>query len=104
MNAELFLIVSETVSLALLAAAVALTLVRLLLGPSLPDRILALDLLGMLAVGLLGVLALHIDLRAAIDIALALCLVGFLATIALARYAARPSAASTASQTQPNAP
>jgi len=102
MSAGLFLIVSAQVSLALLALAVVLTLIRLLRGPTMPDRILALDLLATLTVSLIGVLAVYLELHSAIDIALALCLVGFLATVALARYAARPAGQAT-SVTPPEA-
>jgi multicomponent Na+:H+ antiporter subunit F len=86
MSGEVFLFVSENVALGLLALAVAVTLVRLLRGPSLPDRILALDTLTVLTISLIGVLTLRTGVTVLLDIALALCLVGFVATIALARY------------------
>jgi multicomponent Na+:H+ antiporter subunit F len=88
MTAELFLLVSENIGFALLALALAFTLLRLLRGPSLPDRILALDMLTLLSVSLAGLVALRTGVYIALDIALALCLVGFVATVALARFAA----------------
>lgn len=86
MTAELFLFVSEDVGLGLLVTAIALTLVRLVRGPHLADRILALDMLTMLAVSLIGIIALRTGISLQLDIALALCLVGFVSTVALARY------------------
>ena len=86
MTGELFLFVSGTIALLLLSVAVMLTLIRLVWGPSLPDRILALDMLSMLSISLVGVFALRSGALLYLDIALAICLVGFLATIALARY------------------
>ena len=86
MTGELFLVVSENLGLALLGLAVALTLVRLFRGPTLPDRIMALDMLMTLAVSLIGILALRSGVALLLDIALALCLVGFVSTIALARF------------------
>lgn len=86
MTPDLFLFVSENVALALLTLAVALTLVRLIRGPTMPDRILALDMLTVLAISLIGVLTVRTGVTLQLDIALALCLVGFVATIALARY------------------
>ena len=86
MTGELFLFVSGTIALLLLSVAVMLTVIRLVRGPSLPDRILALDMLTMLSISLVGVFALRTGAWLYLDIALALCLVGFLATIALARY------------------
>jgi multicomponent Na+:H+ antiporter subunit F len=93
MTADLFLVVSENVALCLLAVAVALSLIRLVRGPSVPDRILALDLLTTLAISLIGVLTLRTGVSLQLDIALALCLVGFVATIALARYVVMRAAA-----------
>jgi len=86
MTGQLFLFVSETIALLLLVLAVLLTLIRLISGPSLPDRILALDMLTTLSISLVGVIALRSGVLFYLDIAIAICLVGFLATIALARY------------------
>jgi len=86
MTGATFLDVSENLALVLLGAAVALVLWRLFSGPTLPDRIMALDLLTTLAVSIIGVLALRSGVGLLIDIALALCLVGFVSTIALARF------------------
>lgn len=80
------LILATTLALALLIAAMALTLLRLVRGPSLADRILALDLLTSLAIGFVGVIAIRTGLLLYTDIAIALGLVGFLATLALTRY------------------
>lgn len=86
MNADLFLTVAEGIALSLLALAVLFTLVRLVRGPTLADRIVALDLLSALAVSLIAVFALRTRVSLQLDIALALCLVGFVSTVALARY------------------
>jgi multicomponent Na+:H+ antiporter subunit F len=85
MSAELFLNASEELALAILALAVILSLVRLWRGPGLADRIVALDMLTMLAISLIGVLALRLGQPLLLDIAVALCLVGFVSTIALVR-------------------
>ena len=86
MTGDLFLVVSENVALGLLPLADALQLVRLLRGPTLADRVLALDLLTTLSVSLIGVIALRSGITFQLDIALALCLVGFVSTVALARF------------------
>ena len=72
--------------LPLLAIAVVLAFVRLLLGPSLPDRVVALDLLTSLLFGLLVALAVYDDEAVLMDVALVLALVAFLGTVAFARY------------------
>ena len=74
----------ETLGLARLIADV-----RLVKGPTLPDRIVATDLLGMLVVGLIVVLAGSSRVRATLDAAMVIALVGFLGTIAYATYVER---------------
>ena len=63
--------------------------VRLIKGPSLPDRVVAIDLVTVLAVAIVGLLALTYGEPDFLDIALALALVAFLATVAFAWYAER---------------
>lgn len=81
-----------TAALALLLLAMLLTLVRLGRGPTLADRILALDLLTTLAIGFIGVVAIRSGFALYVDIALGVALVGFLSTIALTRYLMRRAA------------
>ncbi len=59
---------------------------RILRGPTLADRVVALDYLAMLTVALLTLLALAVRRDAYLDAALALALVAFLATVAFARF------------------
>jgi multicomponent Na+:H+ antiporter subunit F len=77
--------------LALVALSVGLiiTFVRLVRGPSLPDRIVALELTATLVLGVIAVYAIGTDEAALIDVAIALALVVFLGAVALARYAER---------------
>ncbi len=62
---------------------------RLVLGPSLPDRVVALDMMTVAIVAFCGLAAVRSGIAAFLDVALALALVGFLATVALARFAER---------------
>lgn len=73
-------------ALVLLLAGMALVIVRLIRGPNLGDRILALDTLTMLGVGFIAVIAILTGFPLYLDIAIAIGLLGFLSTIALARY------------------
>lgn len=73
-------------AIALLLVGMVLVVVRLWRGPNLGDRIMALDTLTMLAVGLIGALTVRTGLGLYLDIAIAIALVGFLSTVALARY------------------
>ncbi|MFP4229357.1 MAG: monovalent cation/H+ antiporter complex subunit F [Salinivenus sp.] len=63
-----------------------LTFVRLLLGPSLPDRIIALDLVAYQSVALMVLYAVATDQPNFLDVALVLALIAFLGTVAFARY------------------
>ena len=79
----------------LAAAIVALgcipVVVRLLSGPSAADRVIATDMLGLLAVCLAALVAVIAGHAAFLDIALGIALVGFLGAIAFARLLERAS-------------
>ncbi|AYG58515.1 cation:proton antiporter [Rhizobium jaguaris] len=74
------------VSLAILSLAFLLTVFRVVIGPTLPDRVLALDMLVAVAIGFIAVIAIKTGFTLYIDIAISLGLVGFLATVAFARF------------------
>ena len=63
-----------------------LGLIRLMRGPSLPDRVVALDLIAITAVGLIGVYAVSTDQPIYIDEAMVLALIAFLGTSAFAHF------------------
>lgn len=67
-------------------AALILATYRLIKGPTLPDRVVALDLLTMLLVAFLTLFALASGVNAYLDAAVVLALVAFLATVAFARF------------------
>ncbi len=70
-------------------AAMALTLLRLALGPTIADRAVALELLSALVVSFAALRAAASGVSAYLDVATALAVTGFLATLAFARYVAR---------------
>jgi multicomponent Na+:H+ antiporter subunit F len=70
----------------LLSIAMLMAVVRVLRGPTLADRILGLDVATTLGVGLIAVFALTVGQWLYLDVAIALALVGFVATVAFARY------------------
>lgn len=86
MISDWILSAATSLSLALLSVALLVTLVRIVRGPTLPDRVLGLDMLVAIAIGFIAVIAVKTGFSLYIDIAIALGLVGFLATIALARF------------------
>jgi len=84
----MFEVISQ-ITLATLGVALLVAFIRLVKGPTLPDRILAMDLIGVLVVGIIVVLAGSSGVRATLDAAIVIALVGFLSTVAYATYVER---------------
>ena len=74
------------IALILLGLALLVSVIRIIIGPTLGDRVLALDLMTVVAMGFVGAIAIRTGQMLYLDIAIGLALLGFLATIALARY------------------
>ena len=72
-----------------LLAGLALAFIRLCKGPSLADRVIALDLIAFITIGFIGVFTIYSNATAFMDIAITLALVAFLSTIAFARFIMR---------------
>lgn len=81
--------VGAALALALVGAAVLVALVRLVRGPDLANRVVALDLLSVLGVGIAAAAAVRSGDEVYLDVALVLALIAFLATVGFARYAER---------------
>jgi multicomponent K+:H+ antiporter subunit F len=75
-----------SIAAVMLGAALLLNLYRLLRGPDATDRILALDTLYINMVGLVVLLCLHTGSKLYFEAALVIALLGFIGTVALARY------------------
>lgn len=80
---------SSYVALVALSVAMILVFVRLVLGPSLADRIVALDTIAYLAIGFCAVWAVHAGHAAFLSAGAALALIAFLSTVAFARALSR---------------
>ena len=86
MSASAFLEFCIWATLVLHTVALALIVVRIVKGPTLPDRVLALDALVGVGIGFIAVIGVKTRFYLYVDIAIALGLVGFLATVAFARF------------------
>jgi multicomponent K+:H+ antiporter subunit F len=80
---------AANLAIGILAVALLLCLVRLVRGPSVPDRILALDTLYVDTIALLVVVGIRFAEPAFFDGALVIALLGFVGTVALAKYQLR---------------
>lgn len=74
------------VVLPLLSLAILAAFVRLVRGPTLPDRVVAFDLLAAIGIGVLAAHAVATDQPVLLDVTVVLALVSFLGTIGFASY------------------
>ena len=75
-----------TIALSLTIVGLISGCIRMLRGPSAADRVVSLDFVTVLMIAITSLLALRLDNAAYLDLGLALALIGFLATVAFARY------------------
>jgi multicomponent Na+:H+ antiporter subunit F len=80
---------AETVAFLMLSGAMALTFLRLVRGPTLPDRVIALDLFAVLSSAFLTIYAIDTNQEVFLDVAIVLALIAFLGTVAFALYIER---------------
>ncbi|SIP87421.1 K+/H+ antiporter subunit F [Solilutibacter tolerans] len=78
-----------TVSIYVIALALAMSVWRLLRGPSLPDRILALDTVSINSIALLVLYGIRIGSSFYFEAALIIAMLGFVSTVALSKYVMR---------------
>ncbi|MEN4013811.1 MAG: cation:proton antiporter [Chloroflexota bacterium] len=78
-----------TLALGIISLGLILTFIRLVRGPSLPDRVVAIDLAVALAIGIIACYAILFDQPAFLDVAIIIALISFLGTIAFAYYIER---------------
>lgn len=74
------------VSTGLLTLSFLITFVRLLKGPSLPDRVIALDNMSMIAICVIAVFAIIAGHPLYLDIVIALAMISFLGMVAFSQY------------------
>ncbi len=86
MTTQDFLFICTLIALGVLVIAFLVIAARIIIGPTLPDRVLGLDMLVATGIGFIAVVAVKTGYFLFLDIAIALGLVGFLATVAFARF------------------
>jgi len=77
------------ITFVVIAAAQILSMVRLVLGPSMGDRILALDTMVINALGLVVLLGIYQGVQIYFEVSLLIAMLGFVSTVALARFVLR---------------
>jgi len=81
--------VLHTLVFVLLTAALLLAFVRLARGPSLPDRVVALDLISMIIAGMLAAYVVWMGQTMLLDVVTVMAVISFFGTVAFARYLER---------------
>lgn len=84
-----FLEICLYISLPLIIISVLITLVRLLLGPDIADRIVALDTLTSMGIAFMAAFAVYMQATMSLDVSLILSLISFLGTVSFAYYLER---------------
>lgn len=77
---------TATVMIAALSIGLLLGFYRLVRGPTLSDRVVALDLMTVLIVGLIGLYAIATDEPMLLRVAMVIALISFVGTVAFAYY------------------
>lgn len=80
---------ADYVPMAMLTTGLIFAVIRLLIGPSTPDRVVALDLTALLSVGIIGWYSVMTNEASLLAGALVVALLAFLGTVAFARYLER---------------
>lgn len=81
-----FLDVALMLTFAALSISLILAMIRLIIGPSLPDRVVALDLIAYIVIAFIATYAITTGVSDFIDAAIVVALIAFLGTVAFARY------------------
>lgn len=79
------------ITIAMVVVAAILNVYRLIKGPDAPDRVLALDTLYINGIGLIILLGMTLGTRLYLESALLIAVMGFVGTVALAKYLKRGS-------------
>lgn len=77
------------IALVLFAIAIGIAVLRIILGPSMPDRVLALDVIGVNLISSIAVTSVMLNTKAFLEVILILGILSFIGTIAYSKYVER---------------
>jgi multicomponent Na+:H+ antiporter subunit F len=78
-----------TIALSLFLLAILLSLYRIIKGPSMPDRVVALDMIGVNLISAVAVFSVALSTHAFLEVILIVGILAFISTIALSRFVER---------------
>ena len=77
------------VSLVILSASILASLYRVLWGPSMPDRIIAMDTVGINLIGIVAIVSIMLRTQAFWEIILVIGILAFIGTVSFSKYLER---------------
>lgn len=77
------------VSIVLFTMTIFIALIRIMLGPSLPDRVVALDVIGVNLIAVIAVISVIMKTKAFLEAILILGILSFIGTIAFSKFIER---------------
>lgn len=78
-----------TISLVLFSTTIAIAVIRIVLGPSMPDRVIALDMIGVNLIAMIAVVSIMLKTKAFLEVILILGILSFIGTIAFSKFIER---------------
>jgi multicomponent Na+:H+ antiporter subunit F len=74
-----------TISLVLFSITICIAVLRIILGPSMPDRVIALDMIGVNLIAMIAVVSIMLNTAAFFEVILILGILSFIGTIAFSK-------------------
>ncbi|CEI80634.1 Na(+)/H(+) antiporter subunit F [Oceanobacillus oncorhynchi subsp. incaldanensis] len=78
-----------TIALTFYGISICISVIRIIIGPSLPDRIVALDMVGVTLVSSIAIISVMLTTTAFLEVILILAILAFISTIAFSKYIER---------------
>lgn len=78
-----------TTSLILFSITIAIAVLRIVLGPSMPDRVIGLDVMGVNLIATIAVISVMMNTKAFLEVILILGILSFIGTIAFSKFIER---------------
>lgn len=77
------------ISLTLFGIAIVITFIRILIGPTFPDRVIAMDVIGVNLISAIAIVSILFKTRAFLDVILVLGILAFISTISFSKFIER---------------
>ncbi|MCM3789764.1 Na(+)/H(+) antiporter subunit F1 [Domibacillus indicus] len=78
-----------TAAVVLFSLAIGLCLLRILKGPTLPDRVVAFDVIGVNLMSIVAILSALLQTKAYLEVILIIAILAFISTVAFSKYMER---------------